>query len=97
MILALLIILMLIRPALKAATRRPEPAGPRVATSVDEALELPNPGAAQPISELRMPDGHQGTGMTIAQANALQLARADPTAVATVVKGWISGEKAASA
>ena len=96
-ILALLIILMLIRPALKAATRRPEPASPRVATSVDEALELPNPGAAQPISELRMPDGHQGTGMTIAQANALQLARADPTAVATVVKGWISGEKAASA
>ena len=35
--------------------------------------------------------------MTIAQANALQLARADPTAVATVVKAWISGEKAASA
>ena len=96
-ILALLIILMLIRPALKAATRRPEPASPRVTASVDEALELPNPGVAPSISELKMPDGHQGTGMTIAQANALQLARADPTAVATVVKGWISGEKAASA
>jgi flagellar M-ring protein FliF len=95
-VLALLIILMLIRPALKAAGRRPEPAASRIAARADEPLELPEPSAARPINELRMPDGHQGTGMTIAQANALQLARADPTAVATVVKGWINGEKAAS-
>jgi flagellar M-ring protein FliF len=96
-VLALLIILMLIRPALKAASRRPEPAGPTIAASVDEALELPNPGAMRANEELKMPDGHQGMGMTIAQSNALQLARADPTAVATVVKEWINSEKPASA
>ncbi len=96
-VLALLIILMLIRPALKAAARQPEPVASRIAARADEPLELPDPSAARPINELKMPDGHQGTGMTIAQANALQLARADPTAVATVVKGWINGEKAASA
>ena len=96
-VLALLIILMLIRPALKAAARRPEPVASRIAARADEPLELPDPNTARPVNELKMPDGHQGTGMTIAQANALQLARADPTAVATVVKGWINGEKAASA
>jgi flagellar M-ring protein FliF len=88
---------MLIRPAMKASQRRPELRGPALAASVDETLELPDPGTAHPGSELRMPEGHLGTGMTIAQSNALQLARADPTAVATVVKGWISAEKAASA
>jgi flagellar M-ring protein FliF len=96
-VLALLIILMLIRPALKAANRRPEPAGPTIAASADEALELPNPAAMRANDELKMPDLQQGIGMTIAQSNALQLARADPTAVATVVKEWINSEKPVSA
>ena len=96
-VLALLIILMLIRPALKAANPRPEPKGASLAARVDETLELPNPGAMHAGDELKMPDPSQGIGMTIAQSNAMQLARADPTAVATVVKEWISREKAASA
>jgi hypothetical protein len=35
--------------------------------------------------------------MTESQTKALELARTDPTAVATVVKDWINGEKAANA
>jgi hypothetical protein len=42
-----------------------------------------------------MPEGHIGSGMTNAQNAALAIARADPTAVATVVKSWINGDKAA--
>ena len=98
-LLALLILMMLIRPALKAATR---PAGaPRQAlkASVDEALELPRPGDEPRIGELphAIPDGNQGMGMTIAQHNALQLARTDPTAVAAVVRGWVNRDKAVNA
>jgi flagellar M-ring protein FliF len=95
-LLALLILVMLIRPALKAATRAPAlPQG--LAASVDEELELPSPRAEPTVAgELRLPPGYQGSGMTDAQNNALQLARTDPTAVATVVREWISGEKAAN-
>jgi len=96
-VLALLILLMLIRPALKAATRPPAPP-PGIAESVDEELELPAPRAEPTVAhELKLPPGYQGSGMTEAQSKALELARTDPTAVASVVRDWINGEKPANA
>ena len=98
-LLALLILMMLIRPALKAATRPANGSQPALKASVDEALELPRPGDEPRIGELphATPDGHHGMGMTIAQHNALQLARTDPTAVAAVVRGWVNRDKAVNA
>jgi flagellar biosynthesis/type III secretory pathway M-ring protein FliF/YscJ len=68
-------------------------------TSVDETLELPEPSDEPRIGNLSndTPDGRQGMGMTIAQHNALQLARTDPTAVATVVRSWVNRDKAVGA
>ncbi len=97
-VLALLILMMLIRPALKAASRPAARAQPGLAATADEALELPEPGEPR-IGNSPNPalDGNQGMGMTIAQHNALQLARTDPTAVATVVRSWVNREKAVNA
>ena len=96
-VLALLILMMLIRPALKAASKPVTALG--LQASADEALELPHPAGEPRIGNTppAVPDGTQGMGMTIAQHNALQLARADPTAVATVVRGWVTRDKAVSA
>jgi flagellar M-ring protein FliF len=98
-VLALLILTMLVRPALKAAARPAALTHQALKTSVDETLELPNPSNEPRIGNLSRGsvDPNQGMGMTIAQHNALQLARTDPTAVATVVRGWVNGNKAAGA
>jgi flagellar M-ring protein FliF len=98
-LLALLILMMLVRPALKAAARPVSDGQPALKASVDEELALPEPAGEPRIGNSTQAgvDGKQGMGMTIAQHNALQLARTDPTAVATVVRGWVNGEKAASA
>ncbi|MGE0801589.1 MAG: flagellar basal-body MS-ring/collar protein FliF [Lautropia sp.] len=94
-LLALLILLMFIRPALKAASRPPPaPARRALDASVDEDLELPKPGTPTIAGT---PNPNQGMGMTIAQHNALQLARTDPTAVATVVRNWVNGADKAPA
>ncbi len=97
-LLALLILMMLIRPALKAATGPAARAQSGLAATADEALQLPEPGEPRIGNSPNLAvDGNQGMGMTIAQHNALQLARTDPTAVATVVRSWVNREKAVNA
>jgi flagellar M-ring protein FliF len=97
-VLALLILTMLIRPALKAASRPALASKPGLMARMDEELELPGPASSPRISnELKMPEGHLGMGMTSAQTSALDLARSDPTAVATVVKAWINQDRPAGA
>ncbi len=97
-LLALLILMMFIRPALKAASRPQALAAPAgrhpISASVDEELELPGPADEPRIGNSAAVNPNQGMGMTIAQHNALQLARTDPTAVATVVRGWVNGAEA---
>ncbi len=92
-VLALLILTMLVRPALKVASRPAVLTHQTLKASVDETLELPSPGGEPRIGNASSGAGNpnQGMGMTIAQHNALQLARTDPTAVATVVRGWVNG------
>ncbi len=61
---------------------------------MDEALNLPAPEEKPAIAgntALLSGNPEQGLGMTIAQHNALQLARTDPMAVATVVRNWVNG------
>ncbi|MDO5056400.1 MAG: flagellar basal-body MS-ring/collar protein FliF [Lautropia sp.] len=92
-VLALIILFMFIRPALQAMKKPAPAAGGQLDEKVDEQLNLPGPQDASDASPQRLetvnPD--QGMGMTIAQHNALQLARTDPTAVATVVRHWVNG------
>lgn len=96
-VLALIILMMFIRPALQTMRRQQEENARKLDARVDEQLDLPAPdgsataqGAAQVIgTENTHPD--MGIGMTIAQHNALLLARTDPTAVATVVRHWVNG------
>src|SRR5690606_4478278 len=80
-VMALLILTMLVRPALKMAAQPAVLTHQGLKTSVDETLELPNPGEPR-ISAAAgsAATPNQGMGMTIAQHNALQLARTDPTA-----------------
>ncbi len=96
-LLALIILMKFIRPALQAM-KKPEapaaPAGSKVDETVDEALNLPAPEEKSAIAgntALLSGNPEQGLGMTIAQHNALQLARTDPMAVATVVRNWVNG------
>jgi flagellar M-ring protein FliF len=97
-VLALLILTMLIRPALKAASRPAPASKPGLMARMDEELELPGPATSARISnELKMPEGHIGMGMTSEQTSALELARSDPNAVATVVKAWINRDRPAGA
>ncbi|MDO4905145.1 MAG: flagellar basal-body MS-ring/collar protein FliF [Lautropia sp.] len=92
-VLALIILMMFIRPALQTMRRAQEDNTRKLNERIDEKLDLPAPGggsAANAISAERI-DPNMGIGMTIAQHNALQLARTDPTAVATVVRNWVNG------
>ena len=78
-LLALVVIFALIRPALKAAGR---PRPPTLAAQVDDPLQLPEPAQAPkalPASGQRPDD-------------ILKLARENPSTVANVVRNWVSGE-----
>lgn len=78
-VLALVVIFALIRPALKAAGR-PRPR--TLAAQVDDPLQLPEPAQAPkalPASGQRPDD-------------ILKLARENPSTVANVVRNWVSGE-----
>lgn len=92
-LLALIILMMFIRPALQTMRRQQEENARKLNERVDEKLDLPAPegGAAALAVETQQVDPNMGIGMTIAQHNALQLARTDPTAVATVVRNWVNG------
>ena len=92
MLLALIILMMFIRPALQAMKKLAPAAGNNLDAKVDEQLELPSPEGSTKGGVQRLEvNPEQGMGMTIAQHNALQLARTDPTAVATVVRNWVNG------
>ena len=91
-LLALIILMMFIRPALQAMKKPAPAAGNNLDAKVDEQLELPSPEGSTKGGVQRLEvNPEQGMGMTIAQHNALQLARTDPTAVATVVRNWVNG------
>ncbi|MDO4682845.1 MAG: flagellar basal-body MS-ring/collar protein FliF [Lautropia sp.] len=90
-LLALLILMMFIRPALKTMRQQQDNAR-KLSERVDEPLDLPAPDTVEAQAvEAEKVDPNMGIGMTIAQHNALQLARTDPTAVATVVRHWVNG------
>ncbi|MDO5101581.1 MAG: flagellar basal-body MS-ring/collar protein FliF [Lautropia sp.] len=91
-LLALIILMMFIRPALQTMRKQQEENARKLNARVDEPLDLPAPETTQAQAvEAEKIDPNMGIGMTIAQHNALQLARTDPTAVATVVRHWVNG------
>ncbi len=84
-VVALLIVMKLIRPALVAATAPPPP--PEPGSQVNEVVEgdtaLPAPGA---LAALPPP------GVDPRLEAARSMARENPVAVAQIVSGWVSGE-----
>ncbi|MFP5405707.1 MAG: hypothetical protein ACLGHY_05010, partial [Gammaproteobacteria bacterium] len=83
-VLALVVILTLIRPALKAMRRPAEPArGPASLTArIDDPLHLPDPlsGAA-----LALPT-------PLRNEDIVKIARENPAAVANIVRGWVGSQ-----
>ena len=81
-----------------APSRRPEPAGPTIDASVDEALELPNPrrdAGQRRADDARRPPGH-GHDDRPAQRPAAGPRRSDRRGDRRA-RNWVNGEKAASA
>ena len=75
---ALLVFMGLIRPAMKAALApRPQTPGANLSTVVDDPQDLPALPAPKSIEHL---------------AHARALAKENPAAVASIVRGWVSGE-----
>ncbi|MBL8328400.1 MAG: flagellar M-ring protein FliF [Rubrivivax sp.] len=88
---ALLIVMTLIRPALKTLNAPPPvitTPGSQITTVVDDATPLPVPGADAPLA-LEAP-ALGGTQLERARA----LAKQNPAAVANIVRGLMSGEEA---
>lgn len=89
---ALMIILGLVRPALRTARKPALPgAGGTLLTSVQDALSLPTPPGGSALTQVEM------TPVELAQqARALQLAdvrklaKSDPATVANVVRTWVT-------
>ncbi|MGD9943422.1 MAG: flagellar basal-body MS-ring/collar protein FliF [Burkholderiaceae bacterium] len=79
-VLALIVIFTLIRPAMKTMARS-VPAQPALTARIDDRLDLPAPAAAA----LPAPD-------TSRQAELLRQARENPATVANVVRNWIGSE-----
>ncbi|MCL4184538.1 MAG: flagellar M-ring protein FliF [Burkholderiaceae bacterium] len=79
-LLALIVIFALIRPALKAISRPPAPAG-KLAARVDDPVSLPVPAGAQAAASV-----------PLRQEDILKIARDNPAAVATVVRTWVGTE-----
>jgi len=80
-LLALIVIFAVIRPALKAIARPPAsaPAG-KLAARVEDPVQLPVPAGAQAASAV------------LRQDDILKIARDNPAAVATVVRTWVGTE-----
>jgi flagellar M-ring protein FliF len=82
-LLGLIVVFTLIRPALKAIGRSPAPAG-TLSARVDDPVQLPLPTGAQ-----------TAPGM-LRQEDILKIARDNPAAVASVVRTWVgTGAKGA--
>lgn len=83
---ALIVAFTLIRPAIKAATAKPEPIkGETVDELVDGEAALPGPDQLPALEAPRSNDKLEA---------ARKLARENPAAVANIVRGWVSGETA---
>lgn len=83
---ALIVAFTLIRPAIKAATAKPEPIkGETVDELVDGEAALPGPDQLPALEAPRSNDRLEA---------ARKLARENPAAVANIVRGWVSGETA---
>jgi flagellar M-ring protein FliF len=83
---ALIVAFTLIRPAIKAATAKPEPiVGETVDELVDGGAALPGPDQLPALEAPRSNDKLEA---------ARKLARENPAAVANIVRGWVSGEAA---
>jgi flagellar M-ring protein FliF len=78
LLLAVVVIFTLIRPALKAIARPAAPAA-RVAERVDDPLQLPLPSGGAAAAPAR-------------QDEILKIARDNPAAVASVVRSWVGTE-----
>ncbi|MBS3996077.1 MAG: flagellar M-ring protein FliF [Hydrogenophaga sp.] len=97
LVLAAIIVLGLVRPGLKLMKTSPppplaKPEVPQLSAVVDETNErpgLPMPGAEAALDVTLTP--HETR-----LAHARQLALQDPMAVANIVKGWLSGDTAAT-
>ncbi len=79
-VLALIVIFALIRPALRAATRPSRAAG--IAEQVDDPLQLPEPASTPKAL------AHEGAR----HEDILKTARENPATVANVVRNWIAAE-----
>lgn len=87
-LLALMIFLMFIRPALKTISKPADPPPAPLKASVDDPLELPEPGIETgPTLAGRQAAAAIGT----AQGEVLESARKNPGAVANVVREWVNG------
>lgn len=79
-VLALIVIFTMIRPALKAA-RRPA-AAPEIQARIDDPLQLPEPEAAPRALEAQRSQEEQ----------ILKTARDNPAAVANIIRSWVNPE-----
>ncbi|ODU99547.1 MAG: flagellar M-ring protein FliF [Rubrivivax sp. SCN 70-15] len=81
---ALVIVFALVRPALKAAIA-PRPVGGRLDEVIEGDAALPAPGALPALEAPRSSDKLDA---------ARRLAKENPAAVANIVRGWVNGEVA---
>lgn len=82
---ALLIIFSVLRPALKAALPATPARGARLNVVADEALPLPSPDTPPALAA---PRGSERLD------HARAIAKENPAAVASIVRGWVNGEPA---
>ncbi|MGE0311017.1 MAG: flagellar basal-body MS-ring/collar protein FliF [Lautropia sp.] len=100
-LLALMIFMMFIRPALKSASKPATPP-PALKASIDDPLELPEPAVDENRAIRADDDGVDDAQAAAAvpaigqsQQEILTLARQNPAAVANVVREWVGGQKGA--
>jgi flagellar M-ring protein FliF len=80
---ALLIVLFLVRPALKASLPATPTRGSRLDVVADETLPLPTLNAAPALAAPRSRERLD---------SAREIAKQNPAAVANIVRGWVNGE-----
>lgn len=89
-VVAMMILFGLVRPALKASVPEPAPVGGQVDTVVADEVVGPDGAAVATdgVAALEAP------GSNDRLENARRLAQENPTAVANILRGWVSGEAA---
>ncbi|WP_295856420.1 flagellar basal-body MS-ring/collar protein FliF [uncultured Xylophilus sp.] len=96
LLLASLVLMGFVRPALKAVRQTPGPAAPAAAAGrqLNAVVEDAPPRAALPPPEAAAPANvlPPATAEQLRLDDARHLAKTNPTAVANIVKNWVSGE-----